>query len=50
MDKANKLGNLLAEIFTTLALVAVGIALILAWRTAVGQDDGVLKLVERFFG
>ena len=33
-----------------IALLAVWVALVLAWRNFVGSDDGVMWLVHRLFG
>lgn len=48
MDTANR-SSKAAEILQTFLVIAICTAAFIAWRTVIGQDDGVLILLSRLF-
>jgi len=45
--ETTKIPNTAAEYAVTFGLVIALVAVILVWRTLIGADDGVLKLLHR---
>ena len=48
MDTNNR-KNLIVDLANTAGIIAVLLAVFLAWRTLAGQDDGVRRFLAHFF-